>query len=61
MVFNARADPLRFLAGFDSEDGQGLAEYGLIIAFVAIALVFALGALALALIGMFDVIIAALP
>ncbi len=61
MVFNARADPLRFLAGFDSEDGQGLAEYGLIIAFVAIALIVSLGALALALTGMFGSIIDALP
>ncbi len=61
MFFNARADPLGFLAGLEREEGQGLAEYGLVIAFVAIALVFALGALALALIGMFDVIIDAFP
>jgi Flp pilus assembly pilin Flp len=61
MLSNARAALPRFVAGFELEDGQGLAEYGLIIAFVAIALILALGALALALIGILNVIMAALP
>ncbi len=61
MVFNARAESLRLVGGLEREDGQGLAEYGLVIAFVAIALIVALGALALALTGMFGDIIAALP
>lgn len=61
MLSNARAALLRFVARFEREEGQGLAEYGLIIAFVAIALIVALGALALALIGILNVIMAAFP
>lgn len=43
------------------ERGQGLAEYGLILALVAVALVGALTALALGISGGFDDITAALP
>ncbi len=61
MLSNARAALPRFVARFGREEGQGLAEYGLIIAFVAIALILALGALALALTGMLNAIIPAFP
>lgn len=46
---------------FREEEGQGLAEYGLILALVAVALVGALTALALGISGGFDDITAALP
>ncbi len=49
------------VARFQREDGQGLAEYGLIIAFVAVALVGALTTLALGIIGGYDNVIAAFP
>ncbi len=41
--------------------GQALAEYSLILAFIAAACVFALGALGLALSGEFDAVTAAFP
>ena len=43
------------------EEGQALAEYSLILAFVFIACVFALGALGLALAGHLDALAAAFP
>ena len=42
------------------EEGQGLAEYGLILALVSIAAVLALGALALAISGVLNDVAAAL-
>jgi len=44
-----------------SEKGQALAEYGLILALVAVALVAALGLLALGIAGGYDDIAAAFP
>jgi Flp pilus assembly pilin Flp len=45
----------------DREGGQTLAEYGLILAFIAAASIIALGALGLAVSGQLDAIAAALP
>jgi len=52
---------LRAVHRFNAERGQALAEYSLILAFVAAACVFALGALGLALAGHIDTFAAALP
>ena len=51
----------RLVTRFEHEEGQALAEYGLIIALVATALVVALGALAIAITGSFNALIAGLP
>ncbi len=51
----------RILGRIDEERGQALAEYSLILAFVAMLCVFALGALGLALAGKFDLLTAAFP
>jgi len=45
---------------FDSEDGQALAEYGLILALIAIFCLIALGALGAAVSGILDDVAAAL-
>lgn len=50
---------LRVATRFRDEKGQGLAEYGLILALVAVALIGALTALALGISGVFDDIVAA--
>lgn len=42
-----------FIKRFDREDGQALAEYGLILAFIAIVCVLALTALGVAISGVF--------
>lgn len=47
------------LARIDGEDGQALAEYGLVLALVALAALFALTALGLAVAGQLDVFAAA--
>ncbi len=49
----------RILGRIDEERGQALAEYSLILAFVAMACVIALGALGLALSGQIDLLTAA--
>ncbi len=46
---------------FREEEGQALAEYSLILAFVAMACILALGALGLAVAGLLDVVTAAFP
>jgi len=46
---------------FREEEGQALAEYSLILAFVFIACVMTLGVLGLALTGLLDVVTAAFP
>jgi Flp pilus assembly pilin Flp len=46
---------------FEREGGQTLAEYGLILVFIAVASIIALGTLGLALSGQLDTIAAALP
>jgi len=51
---------LRLTARF-REEGQALAEYSLILAFVFIACVIALGCLGIAITGQFDTVTAALP
>jgi Flp pilus assembly pilin Flp len=45
----------------EHERGQTLAEYGLILALVAVASIIALGALGLAISGQLDAVLAALP
>ena len=52
---------LRAVHRFNADRGQALAEYSLILAFVAAACVLALGALGLALAGHIDTFAAALP
>ncbi len=47
---------LRILSRVNEERGQALAEYGLILAFVAIACVIALGALGLTFAGPINVV-----
>ena len=51
----------RFAARFRGEDGQALAEYSLILAFVVVASILALGALGLAVAGQLGDITSALP
>ena len=46
---------------FEREGGQTLAEYSLILAFIAMASIIALGALGLAVSGQLDAFAAALP
>jgi Flp pilus assembly pilin Flp len=48
-------------ARFRKEEGQALAEYSLILAFIAAACVLALGALGLVLAGQLDAFAAAYP
>ena len=48
-------------ARFRKEEGQALADYSLILAFVAAACVLALGTLGLALAGRLDAVTAAFP
>jgi Flp pilus assembly pilin Flp len=52
---------LRPAARLRKEEGQALAEYSLILGFIAAACVLALGALGLALAAQLDVVTAALP
>jgi Flp pilus assembly pilin Flp len=52
---------LRVAAPSEKEKGQALAEYGLILAFIAAACVLALGALGLALAGQLDAVTAVFP
>ncbi len=52
---------LRLAARFHEEEGQALAEYSLILAFIAAACILALGALGLALAGQIDGLTAAFP
>jgi Flp pilus assembly pilin Flp len=61
MLSSITAALARFVARLENDDGQALAEYALIIGLVAIALIVALGLLALAIVGSFDALIAALP
>ena len=61
MLSNFGAILARFAARFRGEDGQALAEYGLILAFVAMVSIIALGALGLAVAGQLGDITSALP
>jgi Flp pilus assembly pilin Flp len=57
MIENVRG----VLSRLNAERGQALAEYSLILAFIAAACVLALGALGLALAGHIDTFAAAFP
>ncbi len=61
MLSKISAAMLRFVAHSEGEEGQTLAEYGLILAFVSVASIVALGLLAGTIIVMFDDIRAVLP
>lgn len=56
-----RGNVVRILSRVNAQRGQALAEYTLILAFVAMACVLALGALGLALAGHIDSFAAAFP
>ena len=51
----------RLLARFESEKGQALAEYGLILALIAVVCILALTAIGLAVSGNLDAIATAMP
>ncbi len=61
MLSSFAATLLRFVARFKEEKGQALAEYGLILALIAVVCIVALGVLGLAVAGQLDAITAALP
>jgi pilus assembly protein Flp/PilA len=61
MLSNISAALLRFVARFEREEGQALAEYGLILALIAVAAILALTALGLAIAGQLDAIEAVMP
>ncbi len=61
LLSNIAAPLLRFVARFEGEKGQTLAEYGLILALIAVVCIAALGFLGLVLAGQLDAITAALP
>jgi pilus assembly protein Flp/PilA len=61
LLSNVAATLLRFVARFEGEKGQTLAEYGLILALIAVVCIAALGVLGLVLAGQLDAITAALP
>lgn len=61
MLSNFSAALQRFFVRIANEEGQALAEYGLIIALVAVALIGALGVLALGISGTFDEIVSKMP
>ncbi len=51
---------LSLMGRFEREEGQGLAEYGLILALVSIAAIVALGIMAVAITGVFGDVTGAL-
>ncbi len=61
MLSNISAALLRFVSRFEREEGQALAEYGLILALIAVAAIIALGVLGIAIAGQLDAISAAMP
>ena len=61
MLSNISAALLRFVARFEREEGQALAEYGLILALIAVAAIIALGVLGIAIAGQLDAITAVMP
>ena len=61
MLSNISAAMLRFVARWEVEEGQALAEYGLILAFVSMVSIIALGLLAVSIVGLFDDVREALP
>ena len=61
MLSNISAALLRFVARFERETGQALAEYGLILAAIAVFCIIALGLLGVAIDGQLDAVTAAMP
>ncbi len=61
MLANIVSVVLRVAGCTGRQEGQTLAEYGLILAFIAVVAIVALGALGLAIAGELDAITAALP
>ena len=61
MLSNISAALLRFVSRFEREEGQALAEYGLILALIAVAAIIALGLLGLAIAGQMEQITAKMP
>ncbi len=61
MLSNISTALLRFVARFGREEGQALAEYGLILALIAVAAIVALGFLGVAIAGQLDAITAVMP
>ena len=61
MLSMISAAVLRFVARFEREKGQALAEYGLILALIAVVCIAALGFLGLAVAGQLDEIEAVMP
>ena len=61
MLSNISAALLRFVARFERETGQALAEYGLILAAIAVFCIIALGLLGVAISGQLDAVTAAMP
>ncbi len=61
MLSNISAALLRFVTRFEREEGQALAEYGLLLALIAVACIIALTALGLALAGTLKSITGELP
>jgi pilus assembly protein Flp/PilA len=61
MLSNISAALLRFVTRFEREDGQALAEYGLILALIAVAAILALTALGVAIAGQLGAIEAVMP
>ncbi len=61
MLSNISAAMLRFVAHSEGAEGQTLAEYGLILVFVSMACIVALGLLAASIVGFWDGFRDALP
>ncbi len=61
MLSNISAALLRFVDRFEREAGQALAEYGLILALIAVVCIAALGFLGLAVAGQLEKITAKMP
>ena len=61
MLSNISAALLRFVTRFEREEGQALAEYGLILALIAVAAIIALGVLGIAIAGQLGAITDAMP
>ena len=61
MLSNISAALLRFVARFEREEGQALAEYGLILALIAVAAIVSLGVLGAAIAGQLGAITAVMP
>ncbi len=61
MLSTISAALLRFVARFKREEGQALAEYGLILALIAVAAILALTALGVAVAGQLGAISAVMP